>query len=117
LKDSALLVRTNPLDLSERVDKLLKRQKEFEREVEVLKGKLATKDSANLLDKIKEIKGVSLLVTMVDVPDVRTLRDFGDKVRDRIPSGVVLLGSKVGDKAMLLCMVTRILQTAITRER
>jgi len=107
LKDSALLVRTNPLDLSERVDKLLKRQKEFEREVEVLKGKLATKDSANLLDKIKEIKGVSLLVTMVDVPDVRTLRDFGDKVRDRIPSGVVLLGSKVGDKAMLLCMVTK----------
>jgi len=107
LKDSALLVRTNPLDLSERVGKLLKRQKEFEREVEALKGKLATKDSSDLLDKIKEIKGVKLLVSMVDAPDVRTLRDFGDKVRDRISSGVVLLGSKVGDKAMLLCMVTK----------
>jgi len=48
-----------------------------------------------------------VLATLVDVPDVRTLRDFGDKVRDRISSGVVLLGSRVGDKAMLLCMVTK----------
>ncbi|MBW2650106.1 MAG: alanine--tRNA ligase, partial [Deltaproteobacteria bacterium] len=107
LKDSALLVRTSPLDLSERVGKLLKRQKEFEREIEALKGKLAAKESSDILDKIKEIKGVKMLVSMVDVPDVRTLRDFGDKVRDRISSGVVLLGSKVGDKAMLLCVVTK----------
>jgi len=107
LKDSALLVRTNPLDLSERVDKLLKRQKEFEREIEALKGKLAAKDSSDLLDKVKQIKGVKLLASVVDVPDVRTLRNFGDKVRDRISSGVVLLGSRVGDKAMLLCMVTK----------
>ena len=107
LKDSAFLVRTNPLDLSERVGRLLKRQKEFEREVEALKGKLATKDSSDLLDKTKEVKGVKMLSSMVDVPDVRTLRDFGDKVRDRISSGVVLLGSRVGDKAMLLCMVTK----------
>ncbi|MEA3486635.1 MAG: alanine--tRNA ligase, partial [Thermodesulfobacteriota bacterium] len=107
LKDSAFLLRTKPLDLSERVGKLLKRQKESEREIEALKGKLAAKDSSDLIDKIKEIKGVTVLATLVDVPDVRTLRDFGDKVRDRISSGVVLLGSRVGDKAMLLCMVTK----------
>ncbi|MBW2630289.1 MAG: alanine--tRNA ligase [Deltaproteobacteria bacterium] len=107
LKDSALLVRTSPLDLSERIGKFLIRQKEFEREIEALKGKLAVKDSSDILDKIKEIKGVKMLASMVDVPDVRTLRDFGDKVRDRISSGVVLLGSRVGDKAMLLCMVTK----------
>ncbi|MBW2545456.1 MAG: alanine--tRNA ligase, partial [Deltaproteobacteria bacterium] len=76
-------------------------------EIEALKGKLAAKESSDILDKIKEIKGVKMLVSMVDVPDVRTLRDFGDKVRDRISSGVVLLGSKVGDKAMLLCVVTK----------
>jgi alanyl-tRNA synthetase len=38
---------------------------------------------------------------------VKTLRDFGDKVRDKLGSGIVLLGSRVGDKAMLLCMVTK----------
>ena len=107
LKTSARLVKAVPLELSKRLEKLLKTQKELEREIDTLKGKLAAKDSSDLLDKIKEIKGVSLLATLVDVPDVKTLRDFGDKLRDRIPSGVVLLGSRVGDKAMLLCMVTK----------
>ncbi|MCD6487590.1 MAG: alanine--tRNA ligase [Syntrophobacterales bacterium] len=107
LRDAAFLVRTNPLELSERVGKLLKHQKGFEREIETLRGKLAAKDSSDLLDKIKEIDGVKLLATLVDVPDVRTLRDFGDKVRDKISSGIVLLGSRTGDNAMLLCMVTK----------
>jgi alanyl-tRNA synthetase len=107
LKASARLVKALPLELNKRLEKLLKTQKDLEREIDTLKGKLAAKDSSDLLDKIKEIKGVKLLASMVDVPDVKTLRDFGDKVRDRISSGVVLLGSKVGDNAMLLCMVTK----------
>ncbi len=107
LKTSARLVKAVPLELNKRVEKLLKTQKDLEREIEALKGKLAAKDSSDLLDKIKEIKGVKVLASMVDVPDVRTLRDFGDKVRDKISSGIVLLGSRVDDKAMLLCIVTK----------
>jgi alanyl-tRNA synthetase len=39
--------------------------------------------------------------------DTKTLRDFGDKMRDRIRSGIILLGSKNEGKAMLLCIVTK----------
>jgi len=38
---------------------------------------------------------------------VKALRDFGDKLRDKLHSGVILLGSEVEGKAMLLCMVTK----------
>jgi alanyl-tRNA synthetase len=107
LKKTASLLRANPMELSERVEKLLQNQRELEKEIEALKGKLASRDSADLLDKVKEIGGVKTLVTMVDAPDVKSLRDFGDKVRDKLKSGIILLGSKVGDKAMLLCMVTK----------
>jgi len=107
LKTSARLVKAVPLELNQRVEKLLKSQKELEREIETLKGKLAAKDSSDLLDKAREVKGVKVLATLVDAPDVKTLRDFGDKVRDKLSSGIVLLGSRVGDKAMLLCMVTK----------
>ncbi|MCE5211370.1 MAG: DHHA1 domain-containing protein, partial [Deltaproteobacteria bacterium] len=41
------------------------------------------------------------------ITDAKTLRDFGDKLRDKLGSGVILLGSKAGEKAMLLCMVTK----------
>ena len=65
------------------------------------------KASADLFKKVKEIKGIRILATQVDASDVKTLRDFGDKLRDKIQSGIILIGSKAGDKAMLLCLVTR----------
>jgi alanyl-tRNA synthetase len=43
----------------------------------------------------------------VSIADVKTLRDFGDKLRDKMESGIILLGSKAGDKALLLCLVTK----------
>ncbi|MEA3470604.1 MAG: alanine--tRNA ligase, partial [Thermodesulfobacteriota bacterium] len=94
LKKTALLVNTNPLELSERMEKLLKQQKEMEREIDRLKGKLTARDSSDLMGRAKEIGGIKVLATTVDAPDVKTLRDFGDKVRDRIKSGIILLGSR-----------------------
>jgi alanyl-tRNA synthetase len=43
----------------------------------------------------------------VDTDDIKTLRDVGDKLRDKIQSGIILIGSRAGDKAMLLCLVTK----------
>ncbi len=107
LKKSAGLLRAHPLEVTERIDRLLKHQRELEREIEALKGKLAARDSADLIGRAREIKGVKVLATTVEAPDVKTLRDFGDKLRDKLASGVMLLGSKVEGKAMLLCMVTK----------
>ncbi len=107
LKHVAGLLKTNPSDISERIEKLMKHQRDLEKELEGLKGKLAAKDSSDLLDAIKKIKGIPVLATMVDAADVKTLRDFGDKVRDKMGSGIILLGSQADDKAMLLCLVTK----------
>ncbi len=107
LKKSAGLLRANPLEVTERIDRILKHQRELEREIEALKGKLAARDSADIIGRAREIKGVKVLATVVEAPDVKTLRDFGDKLRDKLASGVILLGSKVEGKAMLLCMVTK----------
>jgi alanyl-tRNA synthetase len=107
LKKIAGLIKANPFELSERVEKLLKHQRELEKEIDALKGKLAAKDTSNLIDQVKEIKGVRVLASVVDVADVKTMRDLGDKLKDKIKSGIILLGSKSADKAMLLCMVTK----------
>jgi len=107
LKKAAGLLRANPMELVERIEKIQKHQKELERELDSLKGKLAARDSADLIGKAKEIKGVNVLTAVVEAPDVKTLRDFGDKLRDKMRSGIILLGSEVEGKAMLLCMVTK----------
>jgi len=107
LKKAAGFLRTGPFELSERVEKLLKHQRDLEKEIEGLKGKLTAKDSSGLLSEIREIKGVQVLAAVVDAGDAKTLRDFGDKIRDKIPSGIILLGSQAEGKAMLLCLVTK----------
>ncbi|MGD0274980.1 MAG: alanine--tRNA ligase [Syntrophales bacterium] len=107
LRKTAELLRAGSNEVADRVDKLLKHQRALEKEIEALKGKLAAKDSANILDRAMEIKGVKVLAVKVDASDVKSLRDFGDKVRDKLGSGVILLGSAAGDKAMLLCLVTK----------
>jgi len=103
----ANLFRVGTADVAERVDKMMKHQKDLEKEIEALKGKLAARESGDIVKKIKSVNGVDVLATAVDVSDVKALRDFGDKLRDKMKSGIILLGSKVGDKAMLLCMVTK----------
>jgi alanyl-tRNA synthetase len=79
----------------------------MEKEIEALKAKLASKDLSHLYEKIREINGVRILAVAVDTDDLKTLRDVGDKLRDKVQSGIVLIGGKAGDKAMLLCLVTK----------
>jgi alanyl-tRNA synthetase len=106
LKKTADTFKAGLFEVSERVDKVLKRQRDMEKEIADIKGKLAGKDSADLLSRATEINGVRVLAAVVDVADVKTLRELGDKIRDKLHSGIILLGSRSEDKAMLLCLVT-----------
>ena len=107
LKRTAGLFKAGHLEVYDRADKLLKNVRDLEKEIEALKGKLAAKDSGDLMSQVKEIAGVKVLAAEVAISDAKTLRDFGDKLRDKLASGVILLGSKADDKALLLCMVTK----------
>jgi len=107
LKKAAGLLKANPSELTERTERLLKHTRDLEKEIEALKGKLAAKDSGDLLSQVKEIGGVKVLATEVSISDAKTLRDFGDKLRDKLESGIILLAAKLDDKALLLCMVTK----------
>ncbi|WP_449244218.1 alanine--tRNA ligase [Desulfobacca acetoxidans] len=90
-----------------RLDKLLQRQRELEKEVEALQGQLAAARSGDLLERVRHVDGVKVLALEVDVADPKGLRDFADKLKDRLQSGVIILGSGRGDKAMLITVVTK----------
>ncbi|OQB51831.1 MAG: Alanine--tRNA ligase [Deltaproteobacteria bacterium ADurb.Bin151] len=107
LKRAAGLFKAGLFEVYDRTDKLQKQARELEKEIEALKGKLAARDSGDLMSRVKEIAGVKVLAAEVSIADAKTLRDFGDKLRDKLVSGVILLGSKADGKALLLCMVTK----------
>ncbi len=107
LRRTAGLFKAGQTEVFDRAEKLLKQTRDLEKEIESLKGKIAANASGDLMGRVKEIGGVKVLATEVAISDAKTLRDFGDKLRDRLASGVILLGSKAEGKALLLCMVTK----------
>ncbi len=100
----------NPLD---RLEKLLSRQKEMQREIEALQGKLNAAASGDLLSQAVVVNGVKLLAVQVQVEDVKALRDLSDTLKDRIGEGVIVLGADIGGKGNLLVAVTRELSARI----
>jgi alanyl-tRNA synthetase len=107
LGDAARLLRCGPGAVVERIEKLQAQVKEQERELEQLKRKLATGGGTDLLTQVREVGGVKVLATRVDAADPKTLRQAGDTFRDRMGSGIVVLGGIHKDKAALLVMVSK----------
>ena len=107
LEELETLLKTRKGELTRRVQKLLEEEKNLQRELEKLKNQAATFHSQDLLKEVKTIAGIKVLITHVDVPDPKALREFADKVRDRLGSGIVVLGTHNEDKAILLVMVTK----------
>jgi len=93
----------SPLD---KLEKLLARQKELQREIETLQGRLNSSRSGDLLAGVKEIAGVKVLAVKVEKSDPKGLRELSDTLRERIGSGIVVLGCQNGEKANLLVTVT-----------
>ena len=90
-----------------KVKKMLEEEKRLKREMEKLKAQLASSHSRDLLNEVKTVKGIKVLAAQVEIPDPKTIREFADKLRGRLGSGVVVLGAKNEDKAILVVMVTK----------
>ena len=107
LKKVALLMKTPSDQLTDRVARLLKEQKEREREIEALRGKLLSSQSGDLLEGVREVKGAKVLAREVTAKSPKELREFADRIKDRLKSGVIVLGARIDDKVMLICVVTK----------
>lgn len=107
LDQLAALVKTERPQLETRLRKLLERQKELEREVESLQGKLNADQAGDLLNQASDIAGIQLVCGRADNLDGKALRELADQVRERMKSGVLILGSAHGGKAGLLVAVTK----------
>ena len=103
----ASLVKSDRAQLEGRLKKLLEQQKDLEREVETLQARLNAGRSSQILDQAREVAGIRYLAVQVEGMSGKALREFSDQVRDRIGSGVIVLGSESEGKANLLAAVTK----------
>ena len=107
LRDTANLLREKPGAVPQRIEKILSLQKSLEKEVEQLKVKVASLSAGETEVEIKTINGIKVLARKVLVDNPAALRDLADRLRDKIKSGVVVLGSLAGSKVLLITVVTK----------
>jgi alanyl-tRNA synthetase len=81
--------------------------KALEKEIEQLKTRLATEATEASPDAVRSIDGINVMAQKVSVDTPAALRNLADQLKDKIQSGIIVLGSAAGSKAMLIVVVTR----------
>jgi alanyl-tRNA synthetase len=80
--------------------------KHLKRELDQARMKSASVSAANIGDRVKDVKGVKVLAHRVDNLERAQLRTLVDQLRDKIGSGVVVLGSTSNGNVSLIVGVT-----------
>jgi len=107
LAELAGLLKVPTENLENKIEKLLSAGKELEKEVSRLTAKLALSNIDSLINSARTVDGTRVVVSSVVLDSPKTLRDMGDKIRDKLVSGIVVLGGEYQGKAALLVMVSK----------
>ncbi len=107
LKQAAELLRTSPVELGARVEKLLEERRALEKELEELRSSQRRAASGDLLSQAREVGGLRVLAARVDGVEAKDLRAMVDDLRSRLGSGIVLLASECEGPVALALGVTK----------
>ena len=107
VQETARLIKEKPEDIAKRVDKILTSYKSIEKEMEKLKANLAAAKAGGSEEDIRSINGVKILAKKVAVDKPAALRELADRLKEKIKSGIVVLGSVSGSKVLLITVVTK----------
>ena len=106
LKNAAHLLKATPDNLADKITHLMSENKALHSEVESLKSRMAQDAVGDVMDQVKEVKGVKLLAAEVDGVDMNGLRDLGDQLKEKLGDGVVVLASANDGKVSLMATAT-----------
>nr|WP_036181780.1 alanine--tRNA ligase [Marinomonas sp. MED121] len=103
----AALVKGNKENMIEKVTALSDQNRALQKELDVIKAKLAAQAGSDLASQAVDIDGGKLLVAQVDVEDPKALRDMLDELKSKLESAVILLASVNDSKVSLIAGVTK----------
>jgi alanyl-tRNA synthetase len=87
--------------------------KRLQRELDQARMKSATSSTQNIGERVKDVKGVKVLAHRVDNLERAQMRTLVDQLRDKLGSGVVVLGSATNGNVALIVGVTKDLTSRV----
>ncbi len=107
LREIGQLLKASDPDVVGRVEKLIAQLRDAEKEIDKLKQKMQSSQAGDIISEARDVKGVKVLAKHLENMEQKDLRDLGDKLRDKLGSGVLALGSSKDDKVSLIVMVSK----------
>lgn len=107
IKHLSSILKTNKTNLIEKTESIVSELKAQEKEVSELKKKLSGDLSKEVIEKTIKVGDVSLVAYKTENMDIDDLRNLGDKIKDKLDSGVIVLASVTDGKITFLVMVTK----------
>ena len=106
LHEAAKAAKCDPAQLVKRIEGLHEEIKTLTAENNQLKNKMAKDAMGDVMNQVKDVKGVSFLPVHVKDIDMQELMNLGDQLKAKLGDGVILLASENGGKVSLLAMAT-----------
>ncbi|PWK49842.1 alanine--tRNA ligase [Pleionea mediterranea] len=107
LNNLAKQLKSEPAKVDEKLEQLINKSKELEKQVSQLTGKLASSQGADLLNEVVEIAGVKVIAKLLTGVESKSLRDLMDQIKNKLGSGIVVLGVENQGKGSLIAGVTK----------
>ena len=106
IQHAAQLLKTNPADMTTKVQQMLDQQKTLEKKLQQLQQKLASSVGSDLAEQALDVDGVKVLAAVLEGADPKSLRDTVDQLKQKMGSGVVILAAPGDEKIALVAGVT-----------
>ncbi|BAJ03135.1 alanine--tRNA ligase [Shewanella violacea] len=113
LDKAAKLLKADAGSVVTKLKAQLDRTKQLEKELSQLKDKLAAATSADLAGEAQEINGVKVLIKKLDGVEPGALRGLLDELKQKLGSGIVVLGIAGDAKVNLIVGVTKDLTSKV----
>ena len=106
LDAAAAYLNCSPDEVDRRVLSLMGELQKREKEIEQLQRKIAQHNFEALLTQVRDVDGVHVLAAQVEATSIETLREMSDWFRNRLGSGVIVLGAVMAGKPNFVAAIT-----------
>ena len=106
LQRIAGMVKSSREEAEEKIAQLQDKYRLLEKELQQMKGKLASNQGSDLASQAVEINGIKVLAARIEGADNKMLRETLDQLKNKLGSAAVVLGAVDGDKITLVAGVT-----------
>ncbi|SEK64933.1 alanyl-tRNA synthetase [Colwellia chukchiensis] len=103
----ATLVKADQNNVASKVEQVILRNKQLEKEIAQYKQKLASHAGADLISQAAEIAGVKVLIANLNGVEAKSLRGMVDELKNKMSSGIILLATANDNKVSLIAGVSK----------